>query len=261
MIFFKLFGALQSSVQGAIFDISKEQKAFLSSGGKCPSCECQITTAWSPKYVNMFSSDGVQIPIWKIWKQNVFSISYFKCLKCGYEWNQRNTNNPVVVAPKLRVVGFFETDRTQESLGDESRVIDNYRSPSAMTRKFTISREWNKGYVIEYEKSDANKHEIAIGASEAVNIKAVTENALREQYSVSEGRKESASEEVEITVPANTKLCIIFQWKRIWQNGVIKLTDEKEQEFTVPYRIAVGITFDQLQYDVNANKDSRQKNM
>ncbi|WKJ91360.1 hypothetical protein QZJ86_04315 [Methylomonas montana] len=253
MGFLKLVGGFQASVQSAMFDISNEHRSYLSSGGKCPNCQYQLTTlaGGMSKYIAMFSADGKPIPVWMIWKQNIFSISSFKCLKCGFEWKQRTTSPSVAAISNFRVVRFNETDRSQESLGDESRVIDNSRSPAAMTRKFIISREWSKNYIIEYEKADSKKRELSLGISEVVSVKAITEEALREQYSVSEGTKETATEEVEITVPAHTKLGIIFQWKKIWQNGLITLVSENSQELTVPYRIAVSITFDQLQYDAN----------
>jgi hypothetical protein len=241
---------LQASLAGRLYNASNEHKAFLSSGGKCPNCQYQLNSIWwGLKDVVLFSADDKQIARWKLWKANIFSIAYLRCLECGQEWRLRNTISGRVINSKVRIIEFIETTRTQEDIGDESRVIDNSLSPAPITRKFTITREWNRSYIIELERSETDTGEISLGVSDAVSTKATAEEALREQYSLSEARKETASEEVEIVVPAHTKLSLIFQWKRIWQNGVIKLADTNANQFNVPYRIAVGITFDQFQYD------------
>jgi len=66
---------------------------------------------------------------------------------------------------------------------------------------------------------------------------------------MSEEAKETYVEEIESEVPAFTKLSLVFRWKRIWQHGVVQLNTSEGDEIRVPYKIVVGITFDQFQTD------------
>lgn len=249
----KFLGGLQASCQAKLYNLSDDHKAYLSSGGKCPNCKYQLNPRFRiSEYIAFFSVDHKQIPLWKFWKLSIWSVSYLRCLKCGREWFPRNVGRPVAVSQKVRIIEFIETNRIQERIGDDCRLIDNSLSPAAMTRKFAIIREWSKSYVIEYEKTDSSASEILLGINDSIGTRTATEKALREQYSVSEERKESVAEEVEITVPAHTKLGIVFQWKRVWQNGFIKLVLDKDIEIAIPYRIALSISFDQVQYDGDA---------
>ena len=94
--------------------------------------------------------------------------------------------------------------------------------------------------------------ELGIGIDEITSIKTSFEETIRKQYSISEETKEVYSEEIEIEVSSSIKLNLVFQWKRIWQCGFIKFRNQNNEELKVPFRVVVGVTFDQLQIDENS---------
>ena len=71
---------------------------------------------------------------------------------------------------------------------------------------------------------------------------------MRRTYSVSEDTKETCREEVSCQVPAHTKLTVVVRWKRIWQHGLVQ-TAQGAVSLDIPFRVAVGLTFDQQQID------------
>lgn len=151
---------------------------------------------------------------------------------------------------KLELVSIIETDRSEEILGTEQRLIDNSQSTSKTTRKFTVSRKWSKSYSIQYENTQVNGTEFNLGLkfpeTEVASIKVTSQETLKKQYFISEGIKENYTEEVQVEVPESRKLNLIFRWKRIWQNGFIKLRSQDNTELNVPFQVVVGMTFDQF---------------
>ncbi len=74
-------------------------------------------------------------------------------------------------------------------------------------------------------------------------------------YSVSQDTRETCVEEVSCDVPAHTKLTIVVRWKRIWQHGLVQIT-QGGLTLRIPFRIAVAMTFDQEQIDQKGTNTS-----
>lgn len=185
-----------------------------------------------------------------IGKMSVFVIS--STVYAVASWDKLANSSPIK-PNKLEVVNIIERSRSEEILGVEQRLIDNSRSTSKTTRRFTVSREWSKNYTIKYENTQVNGTELNLGLklveTELANLKVASQETLNKQYSISEGTTENYTEEVQVEVPESKKLKIIFTWKRIWQHGIIKFRDQNNQVFDVPFQVAVGVTFDQSQID------------
>ncbi len=247
----KVIGSLTVFLYGNLYGnlLSEEHKTFLSSGYKCPNCNKTLLNRAGISTVKFYSKDGT--------KMNIFTASFrgeiAECPHCGHRWNLYAKSSPIITPNKLEIVNIIETHRSEEILGEEKRLIDNSRSTSKTTRRFTVSREWSKSYSIQYENTQVNGTELNLGLklpeTELANLKITSQETLNKQYSITEGTTENYTEEVEIEVPGSKKLKIIFTWKRIWQHGIIKFQDQNNQVFDVPFQVAVGVTFDQTQID------------
>ncbi len=171
-----------------------------------------------------------------------------KCPKCATKW-------PVFSGGKLPETlkqpyqEIKETHRSEEEIGSEKREIDNSKSRIELERRFTVTKEWSKSFVIEEEKGRKTGAELSVGLSEATSIKAAAEEAIKFKYIRTEDTKQIYTEEIVLKVPANTKLLVVFNWKRIWQHGIITLHDERSGVSEWPFKLVVGITFDQTQVD------------
>ena len=143
---------------------------------------------------------------------------------------------------------MIETDRMEENIGTDKRSIDNSKTIGLLKRKFTVSKQWTKTFSIEYENAKSENSAFCIGVDE-ISVKSSFEDSVRKKFSISEESQETYAEEVELDVPAATHLTVYFQWKRIWQCGFIQFRNQNNEEWQVPFRVAVGVTFDQQQVD------------
>ena len=241
----KALGTL-AAAPGTLAGWSDEHKQFYSSGYRCPQCNERLMSSLGTITVNFYSDKRELIPLWKM---AVYRADFAGCPKCNYLWKVKGTNQPD--APrKFEILGIIETDRMEENIGTDKRTIDNSMSSVKLKRKFTISKQWAKTYSLEYEKVQVENSGLTIGIDK-LDIKTGFEETIRKQFAISEETQEVYSEEVEIDVPGSTKLNVLFYWKRIWQCGFIRFRNQNVEELKIPFRVAVGVTFDQLQFDEN----------
>lgn len=223
-----------------MFGYSKEHvKFFLTS--KCPLCGKLIFRAL------LFKGDGTRISLPTfVWNLDRSAVA--ECPKCRQRWPVFATSTPAV-SKQQHIGATMETIISEEPLGEEQRLIDNSKSVISLTRRFTISKEWSQFCVIEYEKAQITERELDIGINMAASIKMGTEEVLRAKYSISEETRRTYTEEIVLEVPAKTKVRVYMHWKRLWQHGLVKLRDQKNKEIEVPFKVVVGVTFDQTQHD------------
>jgi hypothetical protein len=79
-------------------------------------------------------------------------------------------------------------------------------------------------------------------------LKLSSEEKVRRANSLSQDTKETCTEEMSCEVAAYKKLTIAVHWKRIWQHGFVHAS-QKGTPLQIPFRVAVGMTFDQQQID------------
>jgi hypothetical protein len=222
-----------------MFGLSKEQTSF-SLWGKCPLCG-----NW-PTIPNYYKAGG----------EHVFSAlallsgpgTVAECPKCRQRWPVFASGPVASVVPKYDT-RITETTRREESLGEDLRTIDNSRSSAGSTRRITVTKEWSQTYSIEYEKANTRKLDAGIEFPCGASLKAEAESRVMEHYALSKEAKQVYTEEISLDVPPKTKLVLKIQWKRIWQLGVLTVTEQGGPTVEVPFEAAVGVTFDQVQTD------------
>lgn len=232
---------------------SEEQKKFMSSGYKCSNCNKVLFTALTGITSYLYFKDGT--------KANSLSLVLnrygardliLKCPSCSYCWNLYGNSNSIT-PNQVEFLGIEETHRLTEDLGTDTRLIDNSKSTSKITRKFTISREWSKTYLVQYENTKTNSTELnlqlKVSEVEFGGIKQASQTALKTAYSISEVKKEIFTDDVQIDVSEHQKVNVFFAWKSIWQYGSMKFRYQNNMEFDIPFKVSVGVTFDQTQID------------
>lgn len=184
-------------------------------------------------------------------KSNVSDLSSVvaKCPKCETKWPVFSGGKKLPETLKQTHQEIKETHRSEEEIGAEKREIDNAKSSIELERRFTVTKEWSKSFIIEEEKGRKTGAELSVGLSETASIKATAEEAIRLKYIRTEDTKQIYTEEIVLKVPANTKLLVVLNWKRIWQHGIITLHDEMGGVSEWPFKLMVGVTFDQTQVD------------
>lgn len=243
--------------------LSKEHEMVYSKM-KCPFCgQAPII----PKY---FNKNDEPIPFRTAYSE-MDSLAVAECPRCQQKWSvfsgakagivrQRMSEITVksgqsLIAPidvkdvDIKHLKITETERVEEHLGSEQRLIDNSKSKIIITREFTIGKEWSQSYVIDYDKTTSIGGEIGAGIFGIGTLKSTFQQSIKDHYSISEGTRLTYSEKINLQVKEETKLRVIFQWKRLWQHGCLQISTKRGEEFEIPFRVAIGVTFDQIQID------------
>lgn len=147
-----------------------------------------------------------------------------------------------IIEPEL-----VEGEISEEPLGDEQRIIDSSQSSVSITRHVSISKEWMQSYDISDEEVTKAQAGGEAKISSVFALKLAAEQQLRSRYSISEQIKKTYTEDVTIEVPPNTKVCMLFKWKRLVRSGVVRFSMPDGSTIELPYRVAWGVTFDQEQ--------------
>jgi hypothetical protein len=220
---------------------SREQMTCIESGFRCPRCHQSIRGA------RRYSKNGVKL---KFWDMKV-SI-YLECPKCRYRWKLfRGAPGPVESNKPVGIwdIEIIETVRTEEAIGQDEKIIDNSQSSIGVTRRFEVMKEWSQTFVVDRGKLDTETKQMRIALAENLAIQNKVEAAISERYSVRDEKRQICTEDVTLNIPQNTKSHVVFQWKRIWQHGILSLKCENGAKLEVPFKAAVAVTFDQIQRD------------
>lgn len=226
---------------------SSQHKSFLlSMSRRCPICNSII--AWrSP---NVLRQDGTIIsnaPRDLLYAEPGAEVQCPRCLK---KWPMYDELE-VKTSKEFRLLDIIETERIEEQLGTERRLVDNSSSKVEVERSFTVAKEWTKSSSIEYEKirTSSNSSAVSIEVGVSIALKNTSEMSLKKKYGVLETETRRYDEHISVKIPPATKLQILLNWKRIWQCGIVKLLDDQDNTYSIPFKVAIGVTFDQSQTD------------
>jgi hypothetical protein len=144
---------------------------------------------------------------------------------------------------------FLEKEKIEKPLNEERRVIDNSQSSAEVRRTITLSKEWSQTITIDNATTTSVKAEASGKVWGIVDLKLEAERRIREKYSTSTETKQRVSDEVVITVPAKTKIEVVFAWKQVWQSGIIRAHAPDGSILELPYSFCLEPTFDQRQVE------------
>jgi hypothetical protein len=180
-----------------------------------------------------------------------FADAYAACPRCGHRWPVFGGGTAPEPAAPAGPAPFelHETMRTEEPLGEERRQIDNSQSSVECERRFRVAKEWTRRVVVDREKASTRRGEAGLALDGLIKVGGALERELRDRYSVTDEARHLYEEEIALKVGARTRVVVLLAWKRIWQHGEAVALAPDGARVTVPYRVAVGVTFDQTQYD------------
>ena len=142
-----------------------------------------------------------------------------------------------------QVLDVTEIHRSEEPIGTETRRIDNTAGASRLTRTMRVTREWSRTVSLDLNASHGTSVGEQIGPN-WLELRTNVEQTLSRTYTASAGRREEFAEEIGVEVEPGTALTIVLAWKQLWQHGRVRVLSQGRQ-VDVPFRVAVGITFDQ----------------
>ena len=145
----------------------------------------------------------------------------------------------------LVVHQIVETVRTEEPLGDELRKIDNSSTATSSVRRLRAARRWVKKCDVQIERASTTTHGLDLAVYDLGGYHSAIEAAVKQNYAIGTEEEQTFDEEIEVTVPPRTSVQLCLHWKRLWQEGYVVLAEPDGQSICVPFRTAIGVTFDQ----------------
>jgi hypothetical protein len=236
-------------------EFSTEQKTFCQLM-RCPKCDAY------PIVVNYVQTNGIIIPR-DVNLKAMDRSALAQCPRCKQKWAVFVNNMPeapslsptiptlqAATVPNFRaeVARFeiLETDRMEEHIASERRIIDNSHGMGTITRTMTASKEWTKTVTVDLEKAISTTGEAGFKAF-IFDLKANIDASLKQHYSLSESTKHTYTDETSVALGPHEKNTFCLKWKRIWQNGMMRCLDRNNNEIgTIPFRVVIGLTYDLL---------------
>lgn len=196
-----------------------------------------------------FVGGGISLFIFKTLKKNTLQKE-----NVYHEKRESNSKQTPIeksnTEKEFRVLKIRETGTTYESDGNEIRMIDNSKGNGTVRRKLMVSREWKK--TISYSETESTRAGIRgeISAYFAT-LKLSLDKTLESKYNISKEETRLFSEEIDIEIMPHSKIVLKIDWKRIWQNGIIEVSNRSGEVEELPYKVSKGVTFDQSQEKVD----------
>lgn len=218
---------------------SEPQKAFMRTN-RCVNGHHTIMVCF-------FRSDGRRIS--SVVPYSIMPASaYATCRRCEARWPVFGQGATVYRTPRsLREPSIVATEtlRYSEYIGDDEHIVDGTNSSIATRTTVRATRGWRQSYSLSIEQAQAWAVELGGGNLLPISLQGKLERAITETYSLNIEQDNQFEQEVDVEVPPRTMLRLVLRWKRIWQEGVLSVSVD-DQVIEIPYRVAVGISFDQV---------------
>lgn len=222
-----------------MFGLSPEQSRFQRSN-RCPRCN-QLTL---PRYR---TPDGASISrLTPYPMMNKSAIG--ECPRCGQAWAVFGNGQPL---PDATVGGteVVESGRSEDAYFEDERLLDNRGSTSAAHQTLTVTEQWTQTVQLDRERAKTSSNGGSLDLGGVASLEAKAEQTLRESYSISEDRQRTFSAELTVEVPPRTLRRLVLTYRRIWQDGVVRVTHRDGSTLEVPFRVALNLTLDWSQHD------------
>ncbi|HEY4454142.1 MAG TPA: hypothetical protein VGN81_07520 [Pseudonocardiaceae bacterium] len=202
------------------------EQSYFQRTNKCPHCR-----RWTFPHLTL--PDGTKLGRW-ILSGETARQALATCTKCGGSW-------PLFAQPgAIDTVQVLETDRVEDAIGQDVRRIDN-SGPASAVRRIKATRRWMQRVEFADDRTSTSTKGIDL-----FRFKASAETTLHRHFGGSAETEQTFEEGIELSIPPNTVLELVLHWKRIWQRGSVIGTDAAGGTIQLPFRIVVGLTFDQV---------------
>src|SRR5215210_4998839 len=207
----------------------------MKAGLKCQSCGHQDRIRGAVQYR---AGDGSELSAGK----NMGLLpkdAVAECRSCGRRW-------PVYKG------GTIETERTFEPHHSDPLELDNLGGTSPLQHTVTITQEWSQTVVVDTERAKVENLEQGADVPGLGTFGRRAEDSVKRSYSVSEVTKKTLAREFSFEVPPGTKRVVSFNYARVWQHGVARVTQADGVVAELPFKVAVDMTVNLAQRDTTA---------
>jgi hypothetical protein len=175
-----------------------------------------------------------------------------ECRSCGRRWPVFQGGTAALTTAGESAVETIETERSVEPHHSDPLELDNLGGTSPLSHTVTITQEWTQTIELDTEQS---KVENTTSGAELPGIGTFgrkAEDAVKRTYSVSEQTKKVLTREFSFEVPPGTKRVVSFNYARVWQHGIARVSGSDGSVAEVPFRVAVDMTVNLAQRDTTS---------
>ena len=221
-----------------ILGLSDEQRAFRRTS-RCPSGDLLIGT------LRLIDAEGN--PVSRLTPYRLIdSGTIAQCPEGDAAWAVVEGAAPTpATAGQWRLLEVVETNRHEEPIGTDSRVLDSSATSAQVARSLSFRQEWVQTVDVEGEKLQTTSGGLKLSVADLVSLEASTEQAIKSRYGITTEVRHVEESQMSIPVPPGKRLRVTLHWKRVWQAGYARLAAAGGAELSVPFSFVVGVTFDQ----------------
>jgi hypothetical protein len=166
------------------------------------------------------------------------------------------------VAPQQRAPEMYSMDgatlasieaggRRAEAIGTEQIDFDNSKSSSSSVETLHITHSTEFAMRFDQERATLSGGGASVALIGFAGISGSLQQTLRSHHSVGVTSTFTVQRISEIQVPARKHVRVTLTWKRIWQDGVVKMRTTSGVKVAVPYSMTVDLGFDKKTVDVS----------
>ena len=224
---------------------SDEHRAYLKAGLKCQHCGHQDRIRGAIQYR---LPDGTQLSA----GQQMGLLpkdATAECRSCGERWPVFEGATAAIPAAGESSVETVETERSVEPHHSDPLELDNLAGTSPLKHTVTITQEWSQSVQLDLESSKVENTTSGAELPGVGTFGRKAEDAVRRTYSVTQDTKKVLTREFSFEVPPATKRVVSFNYARVWQHGLARVTDADGSVAEIPYKVAVDMTVNLAQRD------------
>lgn len=158
--------------------------------------------------------------------------------------------SPNYPARGLTVSGFSSGKRRTEPIGTDSTDFDNSESFSSSVETLHISHTTAIEVQLDEEAATLTGGGGSVALIGLADFSGKLEQQLRRHHSVGMSSTLNFQRTSEIHVPPRKHVRVTLAWKRVWQDGVIKLSTRAGEQIELPYSMTVDLSFDKKTVDL-----------
>lgn len=177
---------------------------------------------------------------------------FMECPLCLHRWSVYSAfvSEHIYDVAGYSFTSVEETGRSTVPIGFDERIVDHSTTDSKCRKVLKFTHKWSRTLSTDEEINWEIGAEAKFGIDKLSAFKLRAESKLRKKYSIKDETTVTQDEELVIVIPPRRKILFKVHWKKILQHGLVIYESLDFHKINIPFKVTVGLTFDQTQSDI-----------